>query len=150
VERRTWLNRGVVAAGALVASSILAVSGATRPTLPTRCPTALAADPGTIDQAISAARRLFIIGHTTHAQGRTFRLTVRDDPVIAAVLVSATWAGSPVPNAEQVRRAAVRRCGRRTANASWLVVVNIPQVLLAQNSLRPVVIVRTPSGWRSY
>jgi hypothetical protein len=66
------------------------------------------------------------------------------------IVVAAVWLNPDrIPGANQLRAAAVSRCGHRTAGASWAVVVDLPRVHLPA-SRQVVFVVKTARGWRSY
>jgi hypothetical protein len=101
---------------------------------------------GEIDEVIAAARRLLIRGSIT-VQGKTTKLTPRNSPIYNVVILAR------LPNefagAATLRRMAAKRCGSETAQASWAVMIGVPE-LMADSSTRLAFLVKTKSGWRRY
>jgi hypothetical protein len=114
-----------------------------------RCPSGPIAGFGTVDGAIAAARRLRISGKTVSSQGRTYRLTPKNSPVLEVVQL-APDGGRPLPGAAQLRKIATRRCGSRLASAAWGIVVNYPFVQIAASSEALFFVVKTTRGWRAF
>jgi hypothetical protein len=117
----------------------------------TVCPRAALTQVPTVDQVIRAARRLLIIGHVSSVQGHRDRLTVKANPVLAVVSLSAPITpGMNAPEPVAYWRIAVRRCGQAIASRSWAVVYGFPQTIVTSFSIRIAFLVHTPKGWRAY
>jgi hypothetical protein len=113
-----------------------------------RCPTGVVEQHASIDFVIDLTRRLFVRGKTITVQGRRYRLTDRNTPVVAALLV-----GPPsyvLPEAAGFWREAVSRCGTETARRSWAIVLNFALRNVSSDSDRTVFFVKTTGGWRYY
>jgi hypothetical protein len=80
-------------------------------------------------------------------QGETTKLTRKNSPVLAVVVLART--GVAIPGAATLRAEASRRCGYETAVASWAVTIAVPE-LLASSSLRTAFLLKTKAGWRTY
>jgi hypothetical protein len=66
------------------------------------------------------------------------------------VVVAVVWLNPDrIPGATELRSVAVSLCGRRTAEASWALVVDLPRVHIPA-SRQVVFVVKTAGGWRSY
>ena len=81
-------------------------------------------------------------------QGRRYKLTERNTPVVAALLI-----GPPeyfLPAASGFWREAVSLCGRATALRSWAIVLNYALRNVATDSDRTVFLAKTTRGWRYY
>lgn len=101
---------------------------------------------GPIDEVIAAARRLIVRG-SINVQGETTPLTKKNSPVMSVVNLAQT----PVafPGTASLRATATRRCGARTAAASWAVMITVPD-LTPEASTRLAFLVKTKTGWRKY
>jgi hypothetical protein len=145
------LSRRVLAACAIAAVIVfpfILSSSSPATARPARCPTGVIEQHASVDFVINLARRLFVRGKTISVQGRRYRLTERNTPVVAAVLV-----GPPdyyLPAAAGFWREALSRCGRETARQSWAIVLNYALRNVASDSNRTVFFVRTTRGWRYY
>jgi len=102
---------------------------------------------GEIDEVVAAARRLLIRGSVT-LQGRTIKLTAKNSPIYATVVLARTG-GTPFPGLRALRAMAARRCGTETMEASWAVKIGRPSTLIS-SSARTVFLIKTKSGWRTY
>jgi hypothetical protein len=58
--------------------------------------------------------------------------------------------GMAAPDASIYRRRAASRCGNRIAAASWAIIYDFPQTVVASQSIREGFIVLTASGWKAY
>jgi hypothetical protein len=75
--------------------------------------------PTSLESVLAVARRI-AIGHVVaHYQGHAIRRTVANYPVLEVVELDT---GPTLPAQQTLRRSAVRRCGIRTAQASWAVI----------------------------
>jgi hypothetical protein len=75
--------------------------------------------PSSLDSVVAVARRVAIDHVIAHYQGHAIRRTVSNYPVLEVVELDT----APVlPSQEALRRVAARRCGLRTAHASWAVI----------------------------
>jgi len=101
---------------------------------------------GDVDEVIAAARKLMIRGSVS-LQGEKIRLTPRNSRVLSVIVLAPT--GTPLPGAAALRATAQRRCGSRTAAASWAVVMSVP-TLTANTGTRLAFLVKTKSGWKTY
>jgi hypothetical protein len=102
---------------------------------------------GQLDEVVAAARKLLIRGTVT-AQGRTIKLTTKNSPIYAAVVLARTG-GTPFPGLRELRAAAAKRCGAATMEASWAIKIGVP-ALLIDSSARTVFLIKTRSGWKAY
>lgn len=143
------LSRRVLAAGLIVAAVVLPMSSSSpAPARLALCPNGVVEQHASIDFVLELTRRRFVRGRTISVQGRTYRLTERNTPVVAALLV-----GPPeyfLPAAAGFWREAVARCGSETARRSWAIVLNYALRNVASDSDRTVFLVRTTRGWRYY
>jgi hypothetical protein len=137
------------ALGAIVTAAVLAGSPA-GVAAARNCPREVASRPASIGAVIGAARRLLITGRTVDVQGRTYRLNVHDNAIVAVVNLGPIPAGMNAPDPRAYRQLAAARCGRRTAARSWAVVWTYPQTIVASFGIRVDFVVLTKRGWRSY
>jgi hypothetical protein len=141
------LIAGVLATTLMIPSASTARFSVSR----TVCPRVASTQVPNVDEVISAARRLLIIGHAAIVQGHRYRLTVKENPVLAAVsLSSPVTPGMNAPEPVAYRRIAVRRCGQAIASRSWAVVYAFPQTTVTSFSIRIAFLVHTSNGWRAY
>ena len=96
-----------------------------------------------LDSVVAVARRIAIDHVVTQYQGHAVRRTVANYPVLEVVQLET----APVLPAQQtLRRAAARRCGVRTARASWAVIfTDTESPVCCTKDVRFVV--RLRSGW---
>jgi hypothetical protein len=114
------------------------------------CPRHVRFPAGNIDDAVAAARRLLIEGHTVTSQGVVHRLTAKNTPILAAVELAPLGAAKPIPGASALRRQAASRCGASTARSAWAIVIDYPLIQIAAQSVRVSFVVRTDDGWRTF
>ena len=75
--------------------------------------------PTSLESVIAVARRIAIDHVVAHYQGHAIRRTVANYPVLEVVELDT---GPTLPAQQTLRRSAARRCGTRTAQASWAVI----------------------------
>jgi hypothetical protein len=115
-----------------------------------RCPSHPVARSAPVDEVLAAAREIAIRGKTTKSQGRTFRLTAKNTPVIAGVRLASFGAGPDIPGAPALRRLAAKKCGRAVAERSWAVVIEFPLEQIARTNRTLMFLTLTGDGWRAY
>ena len=112
----------LIGAAALLLAAARADSSSTEQQISRGCPgrfTAYDVRPTSLDTVVAVARRVAIDHVIADYQGHAIRRTVANYPVLEVVeLESAPM----LPAQQPLRRAAARRCGIRTAQASWAVI----------------------------
>jgi hypothetical protein len=115
-----------------------------------RCPSHPVARPAPVDEVLAAARRIAIRGKTITSQGRTYRLTAKNTPVIATLRLPSFGAGPEIPGAPALRRLAAKKCGRAVAERSWTVVIEFPLEQISRTNRTLMFLTLTRDGWRAY
>lgn len=98
----------------------------------------------TIEQALSAARRAIVYGHSVSAQGHTFKLTNTNTPVIRAEALGALTDQQKLEDGYW--RFVARTCGKSVAQESWAVVFSIGVAPMPSVATRIAFATRTSSG----
>jgi hypothetical protein len=115
-----------------------------------RCPSNPVARSAPVDEVLAAARRIAIRGKTISSQGRTYRLTAKNTPIVAALRLASFGAGRDIPGAAALRRLAAKKCGRAVAERSWAVVIEFPLAQISRTNRTLVFLTLTRNGWRAY
>jgi hypothetical protein len=99
--------------------------------------------PTSLESVVAVARRVAIDHVVAHYQGHAIRRTVANYPVLEVVELDT----APILPAQQtLRRVAARRCGTRTAQASWAVIfTDTESPVCCTKDIRFVVHLR--NGW---
>ena|SRR5215210_3081105 len=133
---------GVVFAALLITSLGLARGNADHAAAARRCPLAVP-PPEVVPMRIvvrTAARLLRVALRSRFSEGE----------IRGFVVVGAVWLNpDKIPGAASLRRVAAGLCGKRTAEASWGLVVDLPRVHLPA-SRQIAFLVKTANGWRVY
>jgi hypothetical protein len=105
-----------------------------------------------VSEVLRAAQRNLARG-TLNSQGTIYRLTPRNAPIdlvehgLAYENSSMKDFNRATPGALTILRAGMKQCGRRLAEASWVIHYDVPVSVIAGPGVY-VFFVKTTSGWR--
>lgn len=157
VKRLTYLLGVAAVCGGVAWAAVDATSGGDRhpPAAVasqgsrSKCPQHVLKRPSRLDDVVAAARRIVIRGQTIRSQGRSYRLTAENTPIIEVVRLVPP-AGADLPGAATLRRLARTTCPRTVVANSWAIVIEYPLAQIARTNRAIVFVTRTEDGWQTY